>query len=105
MTVFRIPIKVSAFIEIAPNAKGTDLDVAVVVDRYDYDYASWPRVSPFGDDTDIIQMDVGDSRHLGADADYVSEIRAMAERRLDADTPWRISKTVEEDITKGTQSE
>ena len=104
-TVFRIPIKVSAFIEIGCNKQGDDLDVEVVVDRFDYDYAPWPRVSAFGDDELVIQMDTGgapENRHLGGDADYVSEIRAMAERRLDADTKWRISKTVDKDITEGT---
>ena len=101
-TTFRLPIKITGFIEI--TTEPTDLNVEVVVDKFDYDYAAWPRVSGFGEDDLIVQMDRGEGeRYLSGDADYVSEIRAIAERRLDGFTKWRISKTVEEDITEGSR--
>jgi len=100
VTVVRVPIRISGFIEMH------GLRVSqVVVDRFDYEYSAWPRVSEHGSDEEVIQIDNGpDDRYIEADADIVSSIRTMVDRFYDPrGTPWIVSDDVDGYI-KGTRS-
>lgn len=101
-TIIRFPIVVTGFIELR-NLK----DVRVVVDPYDWEYAAWPRVSPYGDtQTDLVQIE-DDQLHkrIEADVDIVTSLRTLAELRLDNGTDWRISHGANEGITGHTSYE
>lgn len=106
MTKYRFPITVSGFIEMDAEAKVVDDDVRhgvrIVVDEYGWEYGSWPRVSPYGDDTSVVQIDDGPKRWIEASANVVIPLREILDRSFEGAT-WSTSRTVEKDITSGTE--
>lgn len=104
---YRFPIKVSGFIEMDSEVKVDhgDLihDVRVVIDQFDWEFSGWPRVSEYGDDDCIVQIDDGQTRVLNADANIVTPLRAaLDEGHEDGFETWIASRTVDEDIARGT---
>jgi len=108
-TIVRFPIVVQGFIEM----RGLK-EVRVVVDPYDWEYSAWPRVSAYGEDQFIVQLDDGPetvmpaerARRIEGDADIVESLRAIAERKgMDNDTPWHVSRGINEGITAHTDDQ
>jgi hypothetical protein len=96
-TKIRLPIKVVGYIEL------TDVrSVRVIVDKLDWDYDEWPRVSGFGDDNLIMQVDNGpDQRFLEGDVNLIDPVRKLVEFHMDGDTKWEIVAGAE-DMIDGT---
>lgn len=105
---YRFPIKVSGFIEMDSKIKVVDgeivHDTRVVIDQFDWEFSSWPRVSEYGDDDCIVQRDDGHTRVLNADANVVIPLReALDKGHEDGFEEWVVSRTVDDDIAKGTR--
>jgi hypothetical protein len=105
-TKYRFPIKVSGFIEMEAESFVKDGEVRhqtrVVVDVFEWEFSGWPRVSPYGDDDTVVQIDDGASRRIEADANVVVPLREFATNEVYEYAPWEISRKVEKEITDGT---
>lgn len=96
-TVIRLPITIRGFIELR-GLKPTQ----VVVDRSDWEYGAWPRVSPMGEDAWVMQFDDGpEARRLEGDVELIETVRVLVNRFLDRGVPWIVSDDTDE-ITEGT---
>jgi hypothetical protein len=89
-----IPIRVVGYIEVFAEA-----DPIVHVDRYDWDWGTYPRVGPYGEDTEVVIVHVGDNDPqitVEVDANVVEAVRSKV--HIDFETQWKITRTAEEEI-------
>ena len=104
---YRFPIKVSAYIEMDAEATVVNAGVIhrsrIVVDELDWEFGPWPRVSPYGEDDLVVQIDDGVTKRIEADADVVVPLRQMVEASVYDHGRWELSRTVEKDIVDGTE--
>lgn len=103
--VYRFPITITGFIEMDAEVTVKDGEVGhvtrVIVDEYGWEFAGWPRISPYGDDDLVVQIEEGATRRIEADANIVVPLREAVGNELPL-TSWTVSRTVEDDIVIGT---